>query len=70
MAAVRFTPRGRTWTEVLPPQTALMNLVANTYGNTILDSTLRAQEFRVQGQIAKSLPIRNLVARDSAAQLA
>ena len=56
--------------EVLPPQTAFMHLVANTYGNTILDSAMRAQEFRVLGQIAKSLPIRSLVARDSAAQLA
>jgi len=54
--------------EVLPPQTALMNLVANTYGNTILDSTMRAQEFRVLGQIAESLPIRRLVASDGAAQ--
>lgn len=56
--------------EGLPPQAALMNLVANTYGNTILDSTMRAQEFRVLGQIAESLPIRSLVASDSAAQLA
>ncbi|MHB8616008.1 MAG: hypothetical protein ACYC93_08050 [Candidatus Acidiferrales bacterium] len=56
--------------EVLPPQAALMNLVANTYGNTILDSTMRAHEFRVLGQIAESLPIRSLVAREGAAQLA
>lgn len=56
--------------EILPPQAALMNLVANTYGNTILDSTMRAQEFRVLGQIAESLPIRSLVAREDTAQLA
>jgi len=56
--------------EILPPQAALMTLVANTYGNTILDSTMRAHEFRVLGQIAESLPIRSLVARDGAAQLA
>lgn len=55
--------------QVLPPQAALMNLVANTYGNTILDSTMRAQEFRVLGQIAESLPIRSLVTGDSGAQL-
>ena len=48
--------------ESLAPQAALMNMVANTYGNTILDSTMRAQEFRVLGQIAESLPIRRLVA--------
>lgn len=56
--------------EVLAPQAALMNLVANTYGNTILDSTMRAQEFRVLARIVESLPIRSLVARDGAAQLA
>jgi len=56
--------------EILPPQAALMNLVANTYGNTILDSTMRAHEFRVLGQIAESLPIRSLVAREGTAQLA
>lgn len=55
--------------EALPPHAALMNLVANTYGNTILDTTMRAQEFRVLGQIAESLPIRNLFARDGSAQL-
>lgn len=55
--------------EVLPRQAALMNLVANTYGNTILDPTMRAQEFRVLGQIAESLPIRSLVASDGAGQL-
>ena len=54
--------------EGLPPQAALMNLVANTYGNTILDSTMRAQEFRVLGQIAESLPIRSLVAGVDATQ--
>ena len=55
--------------DALPPQAALMNLVANTYGNTILDTTMRAQEFRVLGQITESLPIRNLFAREGAAQL-
>ncbi|MFI5072712.1 MAG: hypothetical protein ACHP8A_17670, partial [Terriglobales bacterium] len=55
--------------ELLPPQRALMNLVANTYGNAILDSTMRAQEFRVLGQIAGSVPIRSLIARDGTAQL-
>ncbi len=54
--------------ESLAPQAALMNMVANTYGNTILDSTMRAQEFRVLGQIAESLPIRKLVAGVGATQ--
>lgn len=56
--------------EILAPRAALMNLVANTYGNTILDSTMRAQEFRVLARIVESLPVRSLVARDGAAQLA
>lgn len=66
----RSTDSRAPFIEVFPPQTAFMHLVANTYGNTILDSTMRAQEFRVLGQLAESLPIRSLVARDGTAQLA
>ena len=51
-----------------PPQ-ALMALVANTYGNTILDPSMRAHEFRVLGEIANSLPIRSLVASEDPSQL-
>ena len=55
--------------EKFAPQNALMSLVANTYGNTILDSPTRAQEFRVLGRLAKSVPIRHVIARDDASQL-
>ena len=51
-----------------PPQ-GLMALVANTYGNTILDPSMRAQEFRVLGEIANSLPIRSLIASEDPSQL-
>jgi len=55
--------------EKFAPQNALMSLVANTYGNTILDSPMRAQEFRVLGELSKSLPIRRLVAGDDPSHL-
>lgn len=55
--------------ENFAPQTALMSLVANTYGNTILDSPLRAQEFDVLGRLTKSMPIRQVIASDDASQL-
>lgn len=68
--AGRSTESRAPFVDALPPPKALMSLVANTYGNTILDASMKAQEFRVLGQIAKSLPIRSLVARDGTAQLA
>lgn len=55
--------------ENFAPQTALISLVANTYGNTILDTTMRAQEFRVLGRLTKSVPIRHVIARDDTSQL-
>ena len=68
--AERSTDPRAPFVEVLPPPTALMNLVANTYGNAILNSAMRAQEFRVLGQIAQSLPIRSLVPGNGTARLA
>ncbi|MGH9864983.1 MAG: hypothetical protein ACRD4H_06165 [Candidatus Acidiferrales bacterium] len=58
-------PRAPFVDAVAPPE-ALMSLVANTYGNTILDAQMKAQEFRVLGELTKLLPIRRVVAsRDS-----
>ncbi|MGH9711060.1 MAG: hypothetical protein ACRD37_10995, partial [Candidatus Acidiferrales bacterium] len=48
--------------DALAPPEALMSLVANTYGNTILDAQMKAQEFRVLGELTKLLPIRCVVA--------
>lgn len=51
------------------PQDALMSLVANTYGNKLLDAAMRAQEFSVLGQLVNLLPIRRVVAHQDPAQL-
>lgn len=59
------TPR----VEDFPRQTALMRLVANTYGNTILDAPMRADEFRVLSRLTKSVPIRHVIASHDASQL-
>lgn len=55
--------------EDLPPSEALMGLVANTYGNTILDAAMKAQEFRVLGELVKSLPIRRVVASEEPSRM-
>ena len=39
---------------------AFRSLVANTYGNTVLDETMRANEFPGLGRLANTVPIRRL----------
>lgn len=46
--------------ETLPPQEALVSLVANTYATNILDREMRAREFEVLGQVVSSVPIRRI----------
>jgi len=53
----------------LTPQDALMSLVANTYGNKLLDSFMRAKEFSVLGKLVSLLPVRRLVAHEDPTQL-
>ena len=53
----------------LTPQDALMSLVANTYGNKILDSFMRAKEFSLLSRLVKSLPVRRVVAHKDPANL-
>ncbi|HEV2618183.1 MAG TPA: hypothetical protein VGU63_16410 [Candidatus Acidoferrales bacterium] len=53
----------------LAPSEALMNLVANTYGNKTLDVSTRAQEFRVLGELTNVLPIRRVVANEDPSRL-
>jgi hypothetical protein len=45
---------------VLRPQAALMNLVSHTYGNYLLDASMRAREFDVLGRIAESVHVSEL----------
>ncbi|MGB6523710.1 MAG: hypothetical protein WBE87_02220 [Candidatus Acidiferrales bacterium] len=51
--------------ERVSPQDALIALVSNTYGNKLLDTQMRAEEFRVLGRILATLPIRRLIPGDS-----
>ncbi len=51
--------------EQVNPQDALIALVSNTYGNKLLDTQMRAEEFRVLGRILATLPIRRLIPGDS-----
>lgn len=54
--------------EPLPGRVALMEVVANTFANYLLDSGMRAQEFAVAGRLVSSVPVRRLLfANDPAA---
>jgi hypothetical protein len=44
----------------LRPQAALMNLVSHTYGNYLLDASMRAREFDVLGRIAELVHVSEL----------
>jgi hypothetical protein len=55
--------------EEVPGKERLMLLIANTYGSTILDKKLRAQEFEVLGRILERVPVRRLVPRAGPAHL-
>jgi len=46
--------------EAMGTQAALLDLVANTYANKILDRDMRAREFDVLGRLATAVPIRQV----------
>ena len=46
--------------ETMRSQAALVDLVANTYANKILDREMRAREFDVLGHLAAAVPIRRV----------
>ena len=50
-------PDPAPYVEEIRGQAALLSLVADTYGNKTLDRDLRAQEFRVLGQLVEKVPI-------------
>lgn len=55
------TPYGHGLTiRALRPQAALMNLVSNTYGNYLLDASMRSREFHVVGRIAETICVNEL----------
>jgi hypothetical protein len=47
-------------TRALRPQAALMHLVSQTYGNYLLDASMRAHEFDVLGRVAASVCVSEL----------
>jgi len=48
----------------LRPQAALMSLVSNTYGNYLLDETMRAREFDLLSRIVQNVPVRLVTCRE------
>jgi hypothetical protein len=48
---------------MLRPQEALMTLVSHTYGNYLLDGSMRAREFDVLGRVAAAVPVAELTLR-------
>jgi hypothetical protein len=53
----------------LRPREALMALVRNTYGNYLLDASMRRQEFELMGRIAQHVPVRALSFGDDITEL-
>jgi len=47
--------------EPVPEKTALLNLVANTYLNVLLDGRLRSLEFSLLGRLASRVPVRRAI---------
>ena len=53
-------PHAAPSVEAIRPQAALLDLVANTYANKVLDREMRAREFDVLGRVATAVPIRRV----------
>ena len=58
--ATRDASGGGPVIRALRPQTALMKLVSHTYGNYLLDASMRAHEFDVLGRVAASVDVSEL----------
>jgi len=52
-----------------PVQSALINLVTNTYANTLLDRQMRAHEFEVLSQLVAQVPVRKITPHADLARL-
>jgi hypothetical protein len=60
--AERSSEASTTTAGSIPPQEAFIALASNTYANKMLDTPMRAREFRELGELVRSVPIRRLVA--------
>ena len=57
----RTDDHGAPFIDNLPAHRGLIELIANSYGNHLLDHRQRAEEFSVLGRLANALPLRRLV---------
>lgn len=55
--------------EAVTPNESLINLVANTYANKLLDKNGRAKEFELLGRLRNQLPIRRIIPHEDPAHL-
>jgi len=56
-------------TEAVPAVEGLVTLVANTFGNYLLDRSMRAREFDILGQLLARVPLRRIYSRGDLADL-
>jgi len=57
------------YVEGVPPQNALLSLLADTFANKILDRKMRAQEFEVLGRLVMSVPVRRVFPHSDASRV-
>ncbi len=62
-------PDPAPYVETLRAQAALLSLVADTYGNKILDRDLRAQEFGVLSRLVENVPIRRVFPHNDSSRI-
>jgi hypothetical protein len=55
--------------EPVSPQEGLIELVANTYVNYLLDRSMRAQEFELLGRLMSRIPVRRVVPHEDPTRL-
>ena len=53
----------------MPPQSALLSLITDTYANSILDRDLRSREFAMLGQLVSTIPVRRVSAHTDTARI-
>jgi hypothetical protein len=67
--SARHAGSGAFTVKPLRPTAALLSLVGNTYGNYLLDSSMRALEFDLLSRLVQRAPVREIAFADDIAQL-
>jgi hypothetical protein len=62
-------PDPAPYVEAMPPRSAFLSLLADTYANKILDRNMRANEFAVLGRLVTTVPIRRIHTHNDASRL-